>query len=100
MPDIEQPAPRRRGRPPGKREAPRADSLQHRLSALEVGAVDWVETTPDRYGQIMRAATLPDARRTASMQGRRFTCTLFRAFPVAGSVESPGAVLVRVQRIE
>ena len=93
--------PRKRGRRPGFKESePRAGSLQARLAALALGAVEWIETDPNGYGHIMRTATLPDSRRTLAMQGRRFSCALHRAIPIAGAVDSPMPLLVRVQRVD
>lgn len=89
-----------RGNQPGsKRQNPRAGSLQARLALIPPGGVEWLESTPEGYGSIMRCATLPDARRTEAMQGRQFTCSVWRALQVQGGVDSPAVVLVRVQRI-
>lgn len=66
------------------------------LLTLEVGDYAYIETTADKYDNVMRTFNTPRARRPPSLAGREFMCTLYRA---VGTRVDDFVVLVKIERI-
>jgi hypothetical protein len=68
------------------------------LSSFAVGEVRYVETDLAHYPSDMRTINTPLSRRPASMEGMRFTASLFTA--VSAKVAGDIRYLIAVERIE
>lgn len=75
----------------------RPGSAQHRLTAMAVGDVHWIETTLGNWDHDMRVALVPRTRRKGVPEGAEFTTRLYTA---VGTAAGDIRYLIRLERTQ